>query len=670
MNFGIGLSGLRAAQNAIDIVGTNLSNATTEGYHKQDVDLSAFDMASTTTSLGAGGVVVKDVVRNYDALLERESLRQLPTYGQATQLQSGLSNIESVLGQVSDNEIETGLADFFSSINQLSSDPNSYAYSQEVVRNAQSLSQSLNNASDYLENLKEQILYQANQTTEQVNQKVEYVAELNLQIDVVIAKGGSPNLLLDQRDQAISELAEYADIYTSGLQNGDGQITVQAWGTPVVTNNRSLQLEIQKTDSDKFGVGPVGKNNVSDESRGGTLGGMMELYNTIIPQLEESLDNISQQVMTTVNNIHAQGVGMNGSFERMQGVGVDTLHEFGQWDYPDVQDGNLAIRFTDPDGETLIREIEVLETDKLSDIVSKINALDGDSQIPAGTVVADTLDDSLAINTTNGWKFDFVPGFSSDADDPAVLAGTGGGAEAPEVSFDGIYTGENQKYSFEFSTPGATAAEVGVTENLTLTVKNEANEVIKIVDVGQGYAEGDVIEIEKGFGIKLSAGTVNDAESFSVTARSESDTSGILNALGMNTLFSGTSASDMQVNEAIVDDPSLIAAARGAQGVDSFNAQKILAISEEANSVLGGSTIGDYHRDFVSNIGQMVSTTDAQVDAADIVRKELETQRDAVSGVDPNEEAAKLMIYSKMFQAMGQFMNTQSEALDSLMEML
>jgi len=46
MNFEIGTSGLRAAQGALELIGTNLANATTEGYHLQRIQLSAVTVGS------------------------------------------------------------------------------------------------------------------------------------------------------------------------------------------------------------------------------------------------------------------------------------------------------------------------------------------------------------------------------------------------------------------------------------------------------------------------------------------------------------------------------------------------------------------------------------------------------------------------------------------------
>ncbi|MHC4734590.1 MAG: flagellar basal body protein [Planctomycetota bacterium] len=39
-SFSIGLSGLDAAQKALDTIGNNIANAATEGYHRQRINLT------------------------------------------------------------------------------------------------------------------------------------------------------------------------------------------------------------------------------------------------------------------------------------------------------------------------------------------------------------------------------------------------------------------------------------------------------------------------------------------------------------------------------------------------------------------------------------------------------------------------------------------------------
>ena len=74
MNYSIGLSALDAAQRALDVIGNNIANAGTDGYHRQRVELDpAFSTQSGGILLG-GGVNVEGVLKT---LLDKNLLKIL-----------------------------------------------------------------------------------------------------------------------------------------------------------------------------------------------------------------------------------------------------------------------------------------------------------------------------------------------------------------------------------------------------------------------------------------------------------------------------------------------------------------------------------------------------------------------------------------------------------------
>ena len=96
----IGLSALNAAMKALDVVGNNVSNASTEGYHKQVVDLTPSYSVSDGNMLVGGGVDVTGVTSVVDKYLEQEILRQQSTLSQTTQEANTLSDIETAFGEL------------------------------------------------------------------------------------------------------------------------------------------------------------------------------------------------------------------------------------------------------------------------------------------------------------------------------------------------------------------------------------------------------------------------------------------------------------------------------------------------------------------------------------------------------------------------------------------
>lgn len=804
MNFSIGLTGINAASRAIELIGTNLANAATEGYHRQELKFSSLQLGGQGNMVSTGGVEIEDTLRGYDVLLEREHLRQQPIVGQARQEMTALTSIEAVLGQVEGDPISHSIQEFFGALGQLASDPNSLAYAQQTVWTADALANDLRSAAEFLSQMKDQTFRQAKSLIAEVNVRSEAVAKLNGEIDLSIRRGISANLLKDQRDQAITEMAELADVYVTNLVSEDGQIDVQAWGTPLVVSERYMPMEIGLARDELMGIGPEGQNALSTSARGGEIGGLMTLYNEIIPDLEDRLDTLAREVMLQINNHHVQGLGTTGSFQELDGVPVDYSSQLGDWEFPAIEDGAFSIRVHDPAGGFSVHDVEVFRTDTLDDLIDRINRSFALADTPVDSHIRATKGTigNLKIEcTTHGWTFDFVPdnavaaaakyellngrqtsnatdnyitaaagggtldltlgddsgtglpvtlnvalaagdhtlddvrdainaaantysagwapasveqdvttgqyylqveafetgdladakmvvastdltwfgtGYAVDEDlngfsQSDGLDGLGGGAggePAPTITLDGIYDGENQDYTLTFRVDGGGEGQIGITENLALEIRNGDGEVVRTVQVGKGYAAGDREDVEHSLSMMLSTGTVSDGESFQIKARSDSDTSNFLVAAGMNTFFAGDAANNMRVRETFYDDAHRLATAVGPAGNDSMNTQRMASIADVRLDGLGFATVADYHRDFVSDIGQMAMVRQSRVEAAEAVATQLKNQRDAVSGVDPNEQAAQLIIFERMFQSMSKFISVQDESLESLMNML
>ncbi len=100
-SYDIALSGMKAAQNAFDVIGNNIANAATDGYHKQRLVLSPVDNGLALRVASGQGVAIEQVARQIDSLMELEILRQQSLLGQVDRETVTLSTLESALGELS-----------------------------------------------------------------------------------------------------------------------------------------------------------------------------------------------------------------------------------------------------------------------------------------------------------------------------------------------------------------------------------------------------------------------------------------------------------------------------------------------------------------------------------------------------------------------------------------
>jgi len=652
MNYTIGLTGLQAARYAIELVGTNLANAGTEGYHRQELRLSPLPLHGANEA-EIGGVRVDHVRRVTDQLLEREITRQQPQLAQTLQELSGLTTLERLFVEPAQGGLSEAVEAFFGALQELAAQPESTAYRHEVVRTAQGMSQEFNHLYGFIEDAEQNFLVQARTCVNQVNKLAQEIAELNVQIEGLALAGKDANLLRDQRDQAVNELAELADVtVTERNDHSQHQLDVAVWGTQVVHGGIWTEMEAGLTEDNEIGVGVAGTGVYDTEHRGGQVGGLLALRNEIYPMVRSSLDTLAGEIATQVNRQHVAGIGTAGSFASLRGIPVSSGAVA---DWTGVSPGDLRMRLIAPDGAVTVHTITIDANDTISDVAATFDAIDaGDTKFDAGAV-----DGALRLEGLNGYRFDFLPTREVDA------SGLTGG-DVPALTPSGLFAG-NADTTYTLTVQGD--GQVGVTDGLALQV-SKGGEVVKTLNVGLGYPAGEPLSIEDGLFLALGPGTLNDGEAATLEAVAEPDPTGFLAAAGINTLFQGTRARDLAVREAVLDDPSLLATARGADGNDNGAVMRMAAVGQTELSALGDLNPSAYHQDLVTNLGEQAMTREARRKTLEEVHRELTNQRDTISGVDVNDETARLLVFEQMYQAAAKFLSVQTEVMQTLMNLL
>ena len=152
-SYDIGISGFNAAQRALDVIGNNIANAATEGYHRQELDLrSAKEVFMGGLPVGQG-VKVEDIFRVVDKLLDTEIVNQESVYGQMSKELDVLKAIEGALGELSTEGLSTAMDNFYDSLHYLSTDPNDANLQHSVVTSAESLSHQFRMLGTFMKNV-------------------------------------------------------------------------------------------------------------------------------------------------------------------------------------------------------------------------------------------------------------------------------------------------------------------------------------------------------------------------------------------------------------------------------------------------------------------------------------------------------------------------------------
>ena len=133
-----------------------------------------------------------------------------------------------------------------------------------------------------------------------------------------------------------------------------------------------------------------------------------------------------------------------------------------------------------------------------------------------------------------------------------------------------------------------------------------------------------------------------------------------------------TGASDITVNDLIVNDTNLIAAAANTEGVPGGNSNAI-AMAEIQNQLLmsgGSATIDDFYNGLVSDVGRFVSQAKVNMDHQSTVSLALATYREEVSGVSMDEEMVNMIQFQSAYNAAAKLVSTVDEMLNTLIAMV
>ncbi|MCB9358056.1 MAG: flagellar hook-associated protein FlgK [Calditrichaeota bacterium] len=309
-----GRRALQVQQLQMQVIGHNTSNAGTVGYSRRRLDLSTAPPGQNGI-LGVGaGVDVDRLARVRDTILDNQIRQGTSTASYWTARDEQLGQVEDVFNAMGDRNLGTMLDSFWQGWHDLANDPESMA-SRFVVRDrANDLVNTLKRVHDSLSSQLEDVNSRISAGAEQVNSLTSAIAELNVQITSREIGGEEASDLRDSRDLLVEQLSELTDI--SVQEQSDGSLNVYTGGHIIVQRDLSVPLNVDIVESDPKHkvVLTLGGSAFEWKPVGGELGALYEQRDIELPRVLEQLDQFAADFAQAVNQIHATGWGLNGSF--------------------------------------------------------------------------------------------------------------------------------------------------------------------------------------------------------------------------------------------------------------------------------------------------------------------------------------------------------------------
>ncbi len=613
----LGKRSIMANTDAITTAGHNISNANTEGYSRQRVQIREFNplykpdlSRAERPGMVGQGIDVQSVNRIRDELLDSRITSQanLESYWQTRS--DYYTMIEQIYNEPYDVSIRSNMDKFWQGWQELAVNPESQAARQAIVTRGETLVDSIKNKWESLAGIGELLNGDIEATVKEVNSITRQIGDVNLEIVRSKANGDNPNDLLDRRDLLVDKLSSLINIKTDNRDSDEFMIHVG--GRVIVQGGLSREIGVEPVLNDSGYTKLVWADTGNDAVfEGGKLGALVELRDVDVRNEIQSLNTMTMNFADLVNDVHRNGVGANkvtgldffvqrpfvensnGNFDRNGDGTLDTSYIFrfsgtNRLDSQQQVGIEGVMTFNGASGNV---QIPYYHTDTVETVISRIN--DSTSEVKAYL----DKDNHLVLKATTSSSSsnpDFVIRHVEDSG--YFLSG-----------YSGILSGNGTENAYDFNSADAVNSLVQGSQFAVAPVYNPS----AYIDINSAL-KNDVMSVAAGY----------------------PDNQGSTN-LG-----------------------------------DGSAALEIAAIRNSLVMVGGMKTFDDYFADSVTNVGLKGEQAEMNLQSQNSIMDNLRNLRDSISGVNIDEELAEIMKFQHGYNAAAKFVTVWDNLLDTVINRL
>jgi flagellar hook-associated protein 1 FlgK len=627
----IGSQALNANLSALQVIGHNIANVNTAGYSRQTVEMRSAGYQSMGGFYLGKGVELGTVARMHDAYLTREAQLSSSVASADSERMARLSQLENIF-PTGESGLGAAMNDLLNAWSDVASSPTNMAARSVVIGRGEEIASRLRDTAGQLDILTTSARQQVGDTVNNINRLAADIAKINQTILENQGNAGEPNDLLDQRDQLIGELSKLVQVST--VNADDGRINVFVAGSqPLVLGSGAARLAVVPDSIDgsqqriQFQQGSS-TMELSGSALGGKLGGVVQFIDEDLKDVTNQIGRMALALATTVNTQHALGVNLQGGTGEpffvppadVAGLPVPTntgnavMHAEVS-DPAALKPSDYQVNFT-ATGVDIVR----LSDGQISSFAGLPAELDGLSfQIDSG-----------AAATGDGF---LVRPFAAVARNMqmAVSAADRLAAASPVMVTPG--SGNTSGMGIVSLYPVEPSANL--TDPVTLTFLADGS--FTATGLGPGNPPPD---------------NPGPPPSYSYTP-------------GQPLQFNGWSLT-LRGNPSAGDSFAITAAPTTNYGQNGGNAGGMLALRDLAT--FDGVSLSNGYSAVLSDIGTRVQGAQFAASYSGQVAASNEAARAAVSGVNLDEEAARLLQYQQAYQAAAKFMQIAQGTFDTLLQ--
>ncbi|WP_311224184.1 MULTISPECIES: flagellar hook-associated protein FlgK [unclassified Acidovorax] len=647
----VGGRALLANQVALQTAGHNIANVNVAGYSRQTVSLQTVQGQFTGGGYIGQGVDVQTILRNHNELLTRQAAAAGSTQAADSTRAQRLAQVQDIFPGGTKG-LGASISDMMNSLADVVASPNDITARTVTLTRISEMSGRMRSAAEQMNEVAYSTQEQLSGLVDKINSLASSVAEVNGHIARTKGNGQTPNDLLDRRDQLIRELNQY--VQTTQVPADDGTVGLfVANSQPLVLGTVATPLAVQESALfpgsgqmrllfNRPGVTPI----ELDENMlgGGEASGLLRFANTDLAEARNLLGRMAQAIGMTMNAQQKLGLTLDGAVGKdlfavetsaqgfSSGTGVGTASfadptKFAASDY--------EVRFTTPPAGQVVRlsdgkataftDLTNLSSQQIDGLQFNLTTagaagervlfkpfaasaanIEAKVYSPRDLAVANPI--NAAMGTTNGGSLQLASLQATGKPTPLVVPGNANPTATPPIA-GGV------QLLFSSTTP------------VTYDAIDRSTNPPTTLAAAQPYVSGQPITIN-GWSITLQ-GTPKGGDTVTVG-----------NAL------------DPQYGDAYTRNAG--------NGTALMNLRDAKMFDE--------STMSDGYAGLMAQVGTRTQSAQYAADLSTSIAKNLEADRTAVSGVNLDEEAGKLIQYQQAYQASAKMLQIAQSVFDSLIQ--
>jgi len=649
-----GKNSLITNQIGMDTTGHNIANVHTEGYSRQRALQGTMYPDDVQPGQIGKGVRIERVLRVYNQFIENTLRSERTGLAEWTTIYDSATLVEIALHEPGEHGLNYKTSDFFNAWQDLSEYPEDYGLRSLVRSAGADFGDTYNQILTDFNNLRTETDLKIENTVTRINEILGDIADLNTQILSVEVMGNDPNDLKDRRDNLTNELAEKLEITVTQTNNSlsissgnyllvEGSVTNQ-FGTQANPANNDL-LDVT------FGGAVLNFANTPNNSKG-ELGALVKFRDEIIPSYNTTLTEYAVSLAHNVNDEHYDGYSFNSA---TTGINFFSVND-------------TATPTASADMEVHTARSGILRVENMANI--------------------ETGSHHLVLTATGG-----------------MTANTNGNLTGPgtiALNQAGAYTGTGGDYYVQIITANAAPGNLA---GMQVQLMNGTTAVGAILNVPGGAiannvtlgtvdgitfdanfnaAAGTFIPLERSNGYNPDIiGSLDGGPAFAVTpnlnlpgvtggANNGFTAGGTMTLVfgatittGNDTITAYTEDSNLGISLPVQNDVNNIAAASIAVAAgDNSNALDIVDLQFATLMNFSTQTFGQFYNKFTTTIASDTYTAFKWKNNQEVIVDQLKEQREAISGVNLDEELTSMLKYQRGFESASRYVTTIDGMID------